>query len=775
MESQQENGITGTGQQFGPAPADKQYDLSRWQVTHVPRASATEVMEHPRPSKRRRITGEPAFLYGSPSTGFLGPILTIYHAIPLAREALIWPAMQVHAYGHSPDWWKGASDDNYMHASVVETGNSAKLDNFLCQTQVLMAFLDNTHRAYGSVESLAEIDAYKDFGTNGFDKLLAVWQKATRDRSPDERLTQIFTSVAAKDSNLPGDQPEYRSFNNLDPPVSATVGPDRTLYEILDAAIWTDNQNDSLDDIWLDHCADILTLRLYDSAPSRPNKDSGIDLQLPAVFYADRYLEENRTLSLERRRRLKECGLQINRLSALQERLTTHRFSDTTRGKSPILAILQTAKEATEIALRNPALQTNGIHDDLETQPLLADNGSDLTPAKIQKCANDLQRVIDAVTARYHKLEDHKNAIRAEWKKAAKWLTSPPTSPNGPPFRRYYLSGLSTKPWITYVRVKKGKELIEFEETDDGDDKEQVLTNADTSTGKETDEEASWEWWRISLSRDETSNGGHDSSHPPLVGPRTQQEAVQADMAKKVKQPEPDALTVGYSITRVREYEVLKAAKEATKEAVCVYASEAALRFRGLEVSDSLKAFVHRDNLAFEGECRLERREQLERDSLTAHAQNAHGHPLDPNGSNHQFEDIPLDSEIVHALDLPPPADNSSSTLNLTLTRSTPTLHALDSDVPPSGLDREMTPMSISSPKRESEDDLIDEESSPKRPRSSDQPGAVLDVGPGNKIVRHAERLMERYGNGADATTQEEEEEDRPSTLHLEHPHEPLR
>lgn len=157
----QENGVTGMGQQFGPA-LKPQYETSKWSL--VPVATSREIVDHPPPAKRRRLEGQPAFLRGSKETGYLGSLLTIYHGIPLAREALLLPSLDVHAYGYVPDWWSGSSDENRKSLSFEanqQTDNNRL--NLLAEVQCLMAFLDNTKRAYGSVDALTDLYALRTY------------------------------------------------------------------------------------------------------------------------------------------------------------------------------------------------------------------------------------------------------------------------------------------------------------------------------------------------------------------------------------------------------------------------------------------------------------------------------------------------------------------------------------------------------------------------------------------------------------------------------------
>ena len=709
-------------------------------MTTVPQSSVKEVLEHPRPSKRRKISGEPAFLRGGAASGYLGPVLTIYHAIPLAREALLFPQLEVHAYGHDPNWWSGVSDENYKSASVTNGALSPDLNNYLCEIQSLMGFLDSTQRSYGSVDALADLNAYKYFnGTNDFDKLLAIWERATMAHSPEERLTQVYTSVAMKDTNQPNTPPITKPFQCLDPPVQSIAGAERTLYAVLDGAIWGDETSDSLDDVWLHYCAPILTLRLFDQTAQHTRQGTnhtGLNVRIPAILYADRYIEENREESWKIRQQAKDFYRKVQHLSIQQESLRRANLARNNAGEGSqveIHHVLQAARDSIEVAKRGPAFLPNGIHsDDLEVQPLLEDNGgTGLTLAQLQQCANELEAIMEAIQRKLDRLEEQKNKIREEFRKLGLWMTAPVAGPAKSPHKKYYLSGVTTKPWITYVRVKQEKDLIEFEEQEDVMTTETEQTEADTPDEAAKGGDANWQWWRVSFSRDEASPSREPVSfHPPLIGPTTQQEAYIADKARQVGQQQGDA--VGFSVKKISEDEVLKAAREESTQVIAVYASEEAIHFKGSELSESLQAFVERDNKSFELELRVERRNEIEEESTITTGPSL---PIHTDKGEHAFDQIFLRPDVPYApaeqsLSSPPthlPPVPPSDTLRSDLSPTSTIQNDNNSTAP----GREMTPMSVSSPKRENdsnEEDIDLTQGSPKRPRSADAP--LVDVNP---------------------------------------------
>ena len=111
---------------------------------------------------------------------------------------------------------------------------------------------------------------------------------------------------------------------------------------------------------------------------------------------------------------------------------------------------------------------------------------------------------------------------------------------NDPPHCRYTLRGVSTNPETIYVlaRPHKEEDLMETESNE-------------------------WQWWKIAYSPGATRPISH---------------------------------------TKLREIEVLKAAKDDAEQALLVYASDRAIAYEGEELPPQLMNFVRADNLAFAAE-----------------------------------------------------------------------------------------------------------------------------------------------------------------------------
>lgn len=549
----QENGVTQTGGQFGPATRDF-YDESSWAMTTY--STSREIIEHPPPSKRRRVGDAPAFLRDSKDTGFLGSLLTIYHNIPLAREALLMPSMRVHAYAHDASWWSGATDEN---TKALSTDNTLRIDqnerNLLTEVQCLMAFLDRTTRAYGSVDALADLQAVRNRpGDALYHKFLEGWGAAALKQAPSDQLTQVFSSIAMKASGPNEDTAVEKTLCYVEPYINHH--PNETLTDLLDNSIWNDEMG-SLDDVWISHCAEIFTIRLQD-----PNTTaSSVDISLEPVWYADRYMYQCRDEMKQIRRQLQTTRRQIEQLTHVQRRfqflsLPNNRVLD-------VSETLNAAMKASTIA----ASRTSEMDSDGRSP----ESNNAVAQSDIDELNTELQNVIDNIRQRLSFLEQRKEELRIRSRQITMQLTKPTPERPDVPHRQYTLQGVATKPGITYFRRQASTgDLLDLEEDQMRDD-----------TG--------YEWWRTSWQQEEAQQAAF---HPPMMGPVT---LAQAEAAYKAAREE----LTPHSVSQVTEAEVLDAVKNEHNSVILVFANENAMNFPHTEPSLSLRAFVDRDNQVF--------------------------------------------------------------------------------------------------------------------------------------------------------------------------------
>ena len=292
------------------------HDNDDWAMTLF-NASAQEIVLSPDPQERKRVDDEPPFLRPSQEGGYLGGIITILHSIPLAREALLLRDHSLSNYGHDAQWWNGQTIHLPRVVSVHDThGLSGDLEDTIHETQRLMAFLDSTERAFGSVDSLAGIDSLSSDMEGIVTAYLEKWRQAALHAvGGDNPLANVFSSVALKRPFSVEDTPTDHMFSCLDPVVDVEHG--QTLYDVLDSAIWPDRVGDELDDVWIEELADVLTIKLDCGDPS----EESIDVKVPATFFPDRYMGWCRDISRKCRARRLQIFKDINEVESVMRYL----------------------------------------------------------------------------------------------------------------------------------------------------------------------------------------------------------------------------------------------------------------------------------------------------------------------------------------------------------------------------------------------------------------------------------------------------------------------
>ena len=275
----QEMGVL-THKSFGPATREH-YETEKWAMT-VTGPQTQEILLNPEPADRKRPNGAPAFLKPSPAGQRLPALLKILHAIPMAREALLNRTCTIPDYGHEKDWWDGTAIKSLRIINLDLEGRQVNTDEIVHESQRLMAFLDATERAYGSTEVLARLDVIGDPHNDKIIDFYTGWYDATFHSVPDAPLLDIFASIGTKTSK---ENPQSETFCCLVARVDDEIsGKGLTLYEVLDHTLWSDHRDD--EETFFEKVGDIFTLEVSNLVPKNP----GLGVEVPATWYADRYL-----------------------------------------------------------------------------------------------------------------------------------------------------------------------------------------------------------------------------------------------------------------------------------------------------------------------------------------------------------------------------------------------------------------------------------------------------------------------------------------------------
>jgi hypothetical protein len=361
----QESGVTTTSTKqphFGKATREH-YDEEVWGMTLFNETSQ-EVVLSPDPEDRKRVEGEPAFIRPTNDNLYLGGFLTILHEIPLAREALLLRDKMLFDYGQEPQWWSGQPINLPKIVTVHDQQNGDNdWDDIIYESQRLMAFLDSTQRAFGSGDALANLKDITSFSSDSEEvvtRFLETWHAAAIRAAPDSPLTTAFMSHAYKRSPFEeGDDTISRELFIFEPVVEQESG--QTLYDLLDTAIWSDRPGEELDDVWLEHVGEVITMKL-DSY----NNGKSVNVKAPAIFYPDRYMSSCRELARELRTKRLRVQEEIQQLEALMTRYTT---PQNVKGNLTIKELLAKAAAATSVALSTTqANETDLIETETSTE-----------------------------------------------------------------------------------------------------------------------------------------------------------------------------------------------------------------------------------------------------------------------------------------------------------------------------------------------------------------------------------------------------------------------
>ncbi len=290
----------------------------------------------PPPSNRKRDADAPAFLRQTKNHR-LGGLLSIYSKIPLARNFLLRCGRPAPAYGHNPEWWKGnpilRQDVLTKMARGEDVWGEDTHPDFIDELHRLLAFLDRSERSYASADSLAETKAIDgSFGSwmpDVEERLFQALQDASAD-NPDCGIEQMITtgkimSVAplSPDQSDPGGQHEEEenttSFIFLDIALDfESYSRVDTMYDALDYLLWSSAL--SLDCPFPHEAktavllkpAEVLTVRFGGVGFSKP-------CEIPAVFYADRYMNSRRELALHFQTQIREIKDALRKLAWAEE------------------------------------------------------------------------------------------------------------------------------------------------------------------------------------------------------------------------------------------------------------------------------------------------------------------------------------------------------------------------------------------------------------------------------------------------------------------------
>ena len=382
----QETGVTdASGQHFGPA-RQAHYDTSQWAMSlSGPRAQ--EILHNPVPELRKRVFGQPAFLKPALGKHVLPPLLTILHAIPMAREAFLFRVHSISDYGHNSEWWDGVTIEIPKVVELDKTYDpDPDWDEILVEAQRLMAFLDHTDRAYGSAEALLDISWIKE-RENPVTGFLDLWRGIAARYPENGELRDVFCWIVQTDGELK----EYPIIDITNHSTTQS-NPYYTIYNALDDSLWSAFRAADTDEAQIERVPEVLIFKLHVISPPH-------GIKVPSVWYADRYLKENANAVRQMRLEKESYEDAISKLKEAQTQLTDFSSSTGTLNGNALLGLAKIyleANEASDLEIENASKLID--IDSIET--------SSSTPNRIN-LAEEMSSIVARVTAKTESIRPH--------------------------------------------------------------------------------------------------------------------------------------------------------------------------------------------------------------------------------------------------------------------------------------------------------------------------------------------------------------------------------
>ncbi|PSN70938.1 hypothetical protein BS50DRAFT_570359 [Corynespora cassiicola Philippines] len=433
VEHAQESGVIGGSKPFfGPATRDY-YEDNNWAL--VPTTSSAEVIPDPDADNRKREEKAPATIKPLATDDYLPALITILHAIPLYRNAFLAPSITQGDYWMGDEWWKGSAlpPARTMETSDMETIRDLELVH---ETQRLMGFLDKTDRAYGSVATLLELDAMKEpklpvDDQDQYDlvlRFLLNWGIIYNKLVPDLELNGVLRSSFIANN-------EEKESYKLDINVFHEDAPsERTLYDLLDDLLFFNVGGSA----HIMNISNVLILKLS----SMKMDATGLNCKIPATFYADRYLYENKQAVDNMLSEMKICKEEIETLDNRLDKLKWHKPR-----QHPVAERLD-ALQMLKTSLRAFQPMHRSVEEDAKNAETLA----------------RLQNTITAIERKIATLEDEKKKAQETLDRISNRFKAPLDAPaedtmdvtnesasDGQYAHPYQLCGVSTDPKVVYV------------------------------------------------------------------------------------------------------------------------------------------------------------------------------------------------------------------------------------------------------------------------------------------------------------------------------------
>lgn len=502
----QESGVTDDSYPyFGPAKRDD-HVASHWAVTTVG-SHAKEILLNPDPINRKRESSTPAFFKPTPQAYQLSALIKILQAIPMAREALLSRENMFPDYGHDTEWWDGTAIKVPKVVNLTQEGHSTDQDEVIYETQRLVAFLEETDRAYGSTDALANMDSIRGNGHGSIVvSFLEEWRKQVEHTTPNAPLLDVFRSVGRKENPNEPESAEESPFLALELRIDDGIaGKGQTLYEAVDDMLWAEWSESSYEHVYLERLAEMLIIE----ATRVGEAGSGLGIKIPSVWYGDRYLQS----SIRQVKEMHAGKAAVQReISGIDEAKAKIAQSGIPALEPPILdathllkttsAYFETSESKIDgVDEARESLETEHASLDRSRHGRISDELKALTERIAQKLKSKSNRYFDPPACADHlaAFEVSKERAREKLDEFSKLYTKPSDEPNAPPQYKYTLRGVCSSLNTMYVLEKTRPDF-----TDD------ILSS----------EAKDWQWWKIGYIATDSKPVSRTVSlrSPPFIG-----------------------------------------------------------------------------------------------------------------------------------------------------------------------------------------------------------------------------------------------------------------
>lgn len=465
---------------FGPAER-KDYDSNNWTMTATG-SHTKEILLNPEPVDRKRGNNMPAFLKPTPRGYQLSALIKILQVIPMSREALLCRENIFDDYGYDTEWWDGTAIKVPKVVNLSPDGHYVDPDEVIHESQRLVAFLEETDRAYGSSEVLAAMDGIHGSGHDAvISSFFETLTKAFRYAAPNLPLLDIFHSVGTKQNHDEPEAEEKYPFMTLDVRIDEGIADKgQTLYEAIDDLLWAEQSDSSYEQVYLEKVADIFVIQ----ATRVHEAGSGLGIKIPSVWYSDRYLRSSLQLVKDMRAGKVAVQAELARIDEQKAKLAEFKSSS-----APIDAMQLLKSAAAYFEASAPNIN---VTDEAKTR--LESDPTSLKRKNYGRIAEELKDVTERIAQKlkgvsllFHMgsikannllaFEVSKELAREKLDELSKLYTKPTNDEEMPPHHRYTLRGVCGLSHRLYVLEKT-----------------QVDNENDTFGSEAKD----WQWWKIS-------------------------------------------------------------------------------------------------------------------------------------------------------------------------------------------------------------------------------------------------------------------------------------